>query len=379
MKQQIVHLWKSSNKRTLFMVGLVLLIWIVFNWLSGGYILRAENLANLFRQVTVVAILATAMTLIIVAGHIDLSVGSALGMMGALAAALIAKMGLDPVLSIMLILCLGFGVGCMHGALTFYLNMPAFVVTLGGLIAYRGITQYVARESIPLRTPWIKAIAQNTIPDWLAVALLVLVLAVLLISILKMRADHKKAGLGVDPLWIDVTKYIATAAVMALLVGLLISGNGVPIEFVLFLSIAFIVSLIAKFTRFGHYVYAIGGNKQAAFYSGISIARNTVLVFGLMGLLSAVAGIVTIAELNAAAPDIGELKELEAIGACVIGGTSLMGGSGVIGMSVMGALIMASIKNGMSMVGIVAQTQKVILGALLVVAVALDQWSRRRK
>lgn len=379
MKQQIVHLWKSSNKRTLFMVGLVLLIWIVFNWLSGGYILRAENLANLFRQVTVVAILATAMTLIIVAGHIDLSVGSALGMMGALAAALIAKMGLDPVLSIMLILCLGFGVGCMHGALTFYLNMPAFVVTLGGLIAYRGITQYVARESIPLRTPWIKAIAQNTIPDWLAVALLVLVLAVLLISILKMRADHKKAGLGVDPLWIDVTKYIATAAVMALLVGLLISGNGVPIEFVLFLSIAFIVSLIAKFTRFGHYVYAIGGNKQAAFYSGISIARNTVLVFGLMGLLSAVAGIVTIAELNAAAPDIGELKELEAIGACVIGGTSLMGGTGVIGMSVMGALIMASIKNGMSMVGIVAQTQKVILGALLVVAVALDQWSRRRK
>jgi len=379
MKQQIVHLWKSSNKRTLFMVGLVLLIWIVFNWLSGGYILRAENLANLFRQVTVVAILATAMTLIIVAGHIDLSVGSALGMMGALAAALIAKMGLDPVLSIMLILCLGFGVGCMHGALTFYLNMPAFVVTLGGLIAYRGITQYVARESIPLRTPWIKAIAQNTIPDWLAVALLVLVLAVLLISILKMRADHKKAGLGVDPLWIDVTKYIATAAVMALLVGLLISGNGVPIEFVLFLSIAFIVSLIAKFTRFGHYVYAIGGNKQAAFYSGISIARNTVLVFGLMGLLSAVAGIVTIAELNAAAPDIGELKELEAIGACVIGGPSLRGGSGVIGMSVMGALIMASIKNGMSMVGIVAQTQKVILGALLVVAVALDQWSRRRK
>jgi len=379
MKQQLVHLWKSSNKRTLFMVGLVLLIWIVFNWLSGGYILRAENLANLFRQVTVVAILATAMTLIIVAGHIDLSVGSALGMMGALAAALIAKMGLDPVVSIALILCLGFGVGCMHGALTFYLNMPAFVVTLGGLIAYRGITQYVARESIPLRTPWIKAIAQNTIPDWLAIALLAAVLAVILISIFKTRADHKKAGLAVDPLWIDVTKYIATAVVMALLVGLLISGNGVPIEFVLFLSIAFIVSLIAKFTRFGHYVYAIGGNKQAAFYSGISIARNTVLVFGLMGLLSAVAGIVTIAELNAAAPDIGELKELEAIGACVIGGTSLMGGSGVIGMSVMGALIMASIKNGMSMVGIVAQTQKVILGALLVVAVALDQWSRRRK
>jgi len=249
----------------------------------------------------------------------------------------------------------------------------------GGLIAYRGIAQYVARESIPLRTPWIKAIAQNTIPDWLAIALLVLVILVILISILKMRVDHRKAGLAVDPLWIDITKFVFTAATMALLVGPLISGNGVPIEFVLFLALAFIVSLIARLTRFGHYVYAIGGNKQAAFYSGISIAQNTVLVFGLMGLLSAVAGIVTIAELNAAAPDIGELKELEAIGACVIGGTSLMGGSGVIGMSVMGALIMASIKNGMSMVGIVAQTQKVILGALLVVAVALDQWSRRRK
>jgi D-xylose transport system permease protein len=379
MKQNLILLWKSLNKRTLFMLGLVLTIWVVFNALSGGYILRPENLSNLFRQVTVVAILACAMTLVIVAGHIDLSVGSALGMFGALTAAFITQLHINPVVAVILILALGFSVGCLHGAMTYYLNMPAFVVTLGGLIAYRGITQYVARESIPLRTEWIKAIAQKSIPDWLGIALLAVIILSLAYGIWRKRSEHRNAGLTLDPLWIDITKLIFTSAMVALLAAVLLTGDGIPIELVMFVTIALIFSFVATHTRFGHYVYAIGGNKQAAFYSGISIAKNTVLTFGLMGLLGAVAGIVTIAELNAAAPDIGDLKELEAIGACVIGGASLSGGSGVIGMSVLGALIMASIKNGMSMLGIVAQMQKVILGTLLVVAVALDQWSRRSK
>jgi len=319
------------------------------------------------------------MTLVIVAGHIDLSVGSALGMFGALTAAFITQLHINPVVAVILILALGFSVGCLHGAMTYYLNMPAFVVTLGGLIAYRGITQYVARESIPLRTEWIKAIAQKSIPDWLGIALLAVIILSLAYGIWRKRSEHRNAGLTLDPLWIDITKLIFTSAMVALLAAVLLTGDGIPIELVMFVTIALIFSFVATHTRFGHYVYAIGGNKQAAFYSGISIAKNTVLTFGLMGLLGAVAGIVTIAELNAAAPDIGDLKELEAIGACVIGGASLSGGSGVIGMSVLGALIMASIKNGMSMLGIVAQMQKVILGTLLVVAVALDQWSRRSK
>jgi len=361
------------------MLSLIIIIWVIFNILSGGYILRAENIANLFRQVTVVAVLACGMTLIIVSGHIDLSVGSALGMFGALAASMITQMKLDPYFSVATVLLIGFLVGCGHGALVHYFNIPAFVVTLGGLIAYRGVTQYIARQSIAIRVEWIKAIAQGTVPNWFSIVLMAAALVIIAAAILRMRANHRKAGLAIHPMWIDIIKYIFSAAIIIVLTVVLIQGEGVPVQVVILLVAATIFSIGARMTPFGHYVYAVGGNRQAAHYSGISIARNTIGIFGLMGFLSALAGIITISELSSAAPDIGDLKELETIAACVIGGTSLMGGSGAIGLSVLGALIMASIKNGMSMMGIVAQMQKVILGSVLVIAVALDQWSRRLK
>ncbi|HZH71346.1 MAG TPA: hypothetical protein VFD91_02535 [Mariniphaga sp.] len=380
MKTYLSELWEATNKRVLFMIFLLVLILGVFDILSGGYVLRAENLANLFRQVTVVAMLAVGMTLIIVLGHIDLSVGSALGMFGALTASLIAHMDVNPILAVIIILALGFAVGCLHGALVHYLNIPAFVVTLGGLIAYRGVTQYVARQSIPLRIDWIKSIAQDFTPDYLSFSLLALVIAapVAFTSISRIRL--KKANLPLEkPLWIDTLNLIVFALASIIIVLTLTSGDGIPIQALILLIVAVIVGAIAKHTPFGQYVYAIGGNKQAAHYSGISIARNTILVFGLMTMLAAACGIITISELSSAAPDIGDLKELDAIASCVIGGASLAGGSGAVGMSVLGAFIITTIRNGMSMIGIVAQTQKIILGTVLVLAVALDQWSRRKK
>lgn len=380
MKEKLLELWKATNKRVVFMLFLLALILIVFNILSGGYILRAENLANLFRQVTVVAILSVGMTLVIVSGNIDLSVGSALGMFGALTASLIAHMDINPLAAIFLVLVLGFLTGCLHGALIHYFNIPAFVVTLGGLIAYRGVTQYIARQSIPVRVSWIKSIAQDFTPDYVSFSLMAIVIAAPVALTAVKRLRLKKADLPAPvPLWVEVLKVTILAVVITGIVITLVSGDGIPVQALILLVAAVLVSLIARYTPFGHYVYAIGGNKQAALYSGISIPRNTILVFGLMTMLSAVCGIITISELSSAAPDIGDLKELEAIAACVIGGTSLMGGSGSVGMSILGAFIMASIKNGMSMMGIVAQMQKIILGSVLVLAVALDQWSRRGK
>ena len=362
------------------MFFLMALILVIFNALSGGYILRAENFANLIRQVTVVAILSVGMTMVIVLGHIDLSVGSALGMFGAITAALIDQANMDPVLAVTIIIVAGFLVGCLHGVLVYYLNIPAFVVTLGGLIAYRGVTQYVARQSIPVRTEWIKAIAQNFTPDYLSYFILALVIIVPVILTFMNRASIKNAQLPVKtPLWTEIVKLAVISLIAVVVIVPLIKGEGIPIQAVVLLIAAVVVGFISRNTPFGHYVYAIGGNSQAARYSGVSISRNTVLVFGLMTMLSAICGIITISELSAAAPDIGDLKELEAIAACVIGGASLAGGSGAIGMSILGALIMASIKNGMSMMGVVAQTQKIVLGTVLVFAVALDQWSRRGK
>lgn len=371
-------LWGSLNKRVVFMVLLLVVIWVVFDMLSGGFILGAENFANLFRQVTVVAILACGMTLVIVSGHIDLSVGSALGMLGALSAALI-QAGLDPWVSVTLVLLLGLLVGCAHGLLIHYFNIPAFVVTLGGLIAYRGVTQYVARQSIPIRVEWIKAISQESVSNPVSLVLMALIIVFLAMGTVRIRADHREAGLELTPLWVDIIKLALVSGIIVAFTVVMMCGDGVPIQVVILLALAAIISFAVRYTPFGHYVYAVGGSRQAARYSGISIARNTIGVFALMGVLCAVAGIISVAELNSAAPDIGELKELETIAACVIGGTSLMGGSGVIGLSVLGALIMASIKNGMSMMGIVAQMQKVILGSVLVIAVALDQWSRRTR
>ena len=380
MKTYLSELWKATNKRILFMFFLMALILVIFNALSGGYILRAENFANLIRQVTVVAILSVGMTMVIVLGHIDLSVGSALGMFGAITAALIDQANMDPVLAVTIIIVAGFLVGCLHGVLVYYLNIPAFVVTLGGLIAYRGVTQYVARQSIPVRTEWIKAIAQNFTPDYLSYFILALVIIVPVILTFMNRASIKNAQLPVKtPLWTEIVKLVVISLIAIAVVVPLINGEGIPIQAVVLLIAAVVVGFISRNTPFGHYVYAIGGNSQAARYSGVSISRNTVLVFGLMTMLSAICGIITISELSAAAPDIGDLKELEAIAACVIGGASLAGGSGAIGMSILGALIMASIKNGMSMMGVVAQTQKIVLGTVLVFAVALDQWSRRGK
>lgn len=380
MKTKILELWDATNKRVLFMLFLLVSILVVFNVLTGGYVLRSENMANLFRQVSVVAILAVGMTMVIVLGNVDLSVGSALGMFGALTAALMTHLDMNPFLAVTLIILLGFLVGCLHGALIHYLNIPAFVVTLGGLIAYRGVTQYVARQSIPVREPWVKSIAQDYTSASVSIILLVLVILIPTVLTVINRYRYKKAELPPHtPVWVDVLKiFVISIAGFAIVMALMGSG-GIPIQFVILIVLAAVVSAIAKNTTFGHYVYAIGGNKQAAKYSGISISRNTILVFGLMTMLSAICGIITISELSAAAPDIGDLKELEAIAACVIGGASLLGGSGTIGMSILGAMIMASIKNGMSMMGVVAQTQKIILGSVLILAVALDQWSRRAK
>lgn len=380
MKTYLNELWNATNKRVLFMFFLLALILVVFNVLSGGYILRSENLANLFRQVTVVAILSVGMTMVIVLGHIDLSVGSALGMFGALTAALIAQFDVNPLIAVIIVVVLGFIVGCLHGALVHYLNIPAFVVTLGGLIAYRGVTQYVARQSIPVKISWIKSIAQDFTPDYLSFSILALVIAVPVALTFVNRSRLKKAELPIQtPMWIESLKIVVIALVSITIVITLISGEGIPIQALLLLVAAVLIGFIAKHTPFGQYVYAIGGNKQAAQYSGVSISTNTILVFGLMTMLSAICGIITISELSSAAPDIGDLKELEAVAACVIGGASLAGGSGSVGMSILGAFIMATIKNGMSMMGVVAQTQKIVLGTVLVMAVGLDQWSRRSK
>ncbi|NLE00656.1 MAG: sugar ABC transporter permease [Fibrobacter sp.] len=380
MKTRLTELWNATNKRVLFMFFLMALILVVFNALSGGFILRAENFANLIRQVTVVAILAVGMTLIIVMGHIDLSVGSALGMFGAVTASMIAQLNVDPILAVTIVNIAGFLIGCLHGALVYYLNIPAFVVTLGGLIAYRGVTQYVARQSIPVRTEWIKAIAQDFTPDYLSYTILTIIVIVPVVLTFVNRSRLRKAELPVyTPLWIETVKLAVIALIAISVIVTLIQGGGIPVQAIILLIAGVIITFISKNTPFGHYVYAIGGNSQAARYSGISISKNTILVFGLMTMLTAICGIITISELSAAAPDIGDLKELEAIAACVIGGASLAGGSGAIGMSILGALIMASIKNGMSMMGVVAQTQKIVLGTVLVFAVALDQWSRRGK
>lgn len=352
-------------KRALVLLLAIPLVWVLFHLLSDGAVLTPGNMVNLFKYVSVVGILAAGMTLVIGAGHIDLSVGSLLGFLGAMGALLLAK-GWPLPAALGAGALLGLAAGALHGGLVAYARVPSFIVTLGGLLAYLGLKQYVANPVIPINHPWVVGLGQGHVQGaaaWiLALATSALVLGVALAG----GRGRWRGALLVVALLLALT---ATA----------VQDRGIP-HSVLALGIAgALCHFIAARTRAGRYAFATGSNPEAARYAGIPVRGITVSTFALMGLMSWLAGLTATSQLMAGAADIGDQQELYAIAACVLGGTSLRGGSGNVWMSILGALLMASILNGMEQVGIASTIQKIILGAILVAAVAVDQMVRGKR
>lgn len=355
-------------KRALVLLVAIPVIWLLFHALSDGAVLTAGNMVNLFKYLSVVGILAAGMTLVIGAGHIDLSVGSLLGFLGAANALLLAS-GWPLPAALAASALLGLLAGGLHGGLTAWFRVPSFIVTLSGLLAYMGLKQYVANPVIPLRDETLIALGQGYLQDGAAWAFTAVVVAGLWIVTLPGGRKSVRGYLGV----------VGVSVGLCAMTTIAVQDRGIPYSVIALGAAGLLCHFIAQKTRAGRYVFALGSNAEAARYAGLPVRGITVFAFALMGLMAWLAGLVATSQLMAGAADIGDQQELYAIAACVLGGTSLRGGSGNVWMSILGALLMASILNGMEQMGIASTIQKIILGVILVAAVAADQWTRRKE
>lgn len=355
------------------------LIWIFFHFLTGGVFLSARNFSNLMLQTSVTGVLAVGMLMVIVTGQIDLSVGSVVGLTGGISAIVLTWLGWGFVPSLLAAILVGLAIGLFHGFLTAYLSIPAFIVTLGGLLAWRGAILGTSEgQTIPIASQVYRSIGQCFVAPY--VGWLLAVASVLTVAWFVIRRSRARANHGLEAFsWTTISWQIAAPALAILVfVYALNSYAGIPIPVMILLVVALGGVIVTQNTTFGRYLYAIGGNPDAARLSGISLRKHILVVFGLMGTLAGVASIIYTARVASASPDAGTLLELDAIAACVIGGTSLMGGRGTVFGAIVGALIMASLDNGMSLKSVEPYVQYLVKGAVLVTAVGFDMISRRR-
>ena len=404
------------DTRLLGMIGAFVLICLAFDLASDGRFITPRNLFNLTIQTASVAIMATGMVFIIVTRHIDLSVGSVLATCSAIMAmtqtAWLPAIGLDlgnPLiapLTIVVGLAAGAAIGAFHGWLIGYLTIPAFIVTLGGLLVWRNVGWYLTNGQTigPLDTTFMQLGGiRGTLGETASWVVGGIAVALALWGLWSARRNKIAHDFPVKPVWAEA---IVAAVVAAMILGFvavmnaytipervlarefrargeempegLILGYGVPYSVLLVLAVAIVMTVIARRTRFGRYIFATGGNPDAAELSGIDTRWLTVKIFALMGMLCAISAIVASARLANHSNDIGTLDELRVIAAAVIGGTALKGGIGTIYGAIIGALIMQSLQSGMAMVGVDAPLQNIVVGAVLVIAVLLDIEYRKR-
>lgn len=369
----------TSGLRAYSLLAAIFIVWMIFAYTTEGIFLQPRNISNLMRQTAVTAILAVGMVMVIVARHIDLSVGSLVGLAGAAAAIAQTTYQLGLLPSLLIALWVGIGVGLAQGALVAYIGIPAFIVTLGGLLAWRGVVKGITQGStIPVAIAEFKAIGQDYLPPiagWILAA--AAVLAIVWLAVRRDRA-RRQYGLAPAPAAATAARVLVSAGVVVGFAAVLNSYAGIPVPVMLFLGVAAAGAFIMRHTVFGRHVYALGGNPEAARLSGIDLERHVLAVFGIMGLLAGLAGIIYTARVGSASPDAGLLLELDAIAACVIGGASLLGGRGSVLGACLGALFMASLDNGMSLENISDFMQDIVKGTILVAAVGLDMVGRRR-
>jgi len=385
-------LWRRSgvDLRLALMSVLLVVMAIVFHILSGGVFLSPENLYNIAQQTAVVGIVSTVMVLIIVARHIDLSVGSVMGFVGVLVAYLQYTAGWSWPAASLAGLAVALLVSLYQGGLTAVLGVPSFVVTLGGLMSFRGAAFLVADgKTQPVNDEFFQRLGGGydggigTTASW---ALAALVAVVIFARMLQKRRARQRHEMPVEPLWLDLLLAAMPAAVVLAFAATMnnyqisskTEAQGIPIPVLIWAVVAVVLSFIVHRTRFGRYVFAMGGNPDAAALVGIPVKRVTLMLFALLAVLVTIAAIVSIARLNAGTNSLGTGMELYVIAAAVIGGTALAGGSGSIFGSVLGALIMQSLDSGMLLLDVPIGKRMVIIGQVLIVAVVFDVLYRKK-
>lgn len=379
-----------GNARSYGIYLALVLVIIVFQALTGGRLLNPNNVVALFQQNAYVLIAAIGMLMVIIATHIDLSVGSVVAFVGGIGA-LAMKNGLPWYAAILIMIVIGLAIGAWHGFWVAYVGVPGFVTTLGGMLIFRGLATVVAGESIPVSDPMFRAISKDYLPTIfvgdLSLTALVVGLAAIVFVVWSQLHRRRKAirdGLAAQPMSFVALKCVVATVVIAYVTYLLASsGNatqgGIPIVLLIIGVLVGVYWFVLNRMVFGRNVYAVGGNRKAAILSGIDARKTDFMIFLNMGFLVAVASIITLSRLASATASTGQEFEMDAIAACFIGGTAVAGGVGTIPGAMVGALIMGVLNQGLSIMGVDAAWVKTIKGLVVVAAVAYDLLSKRKK
>lgn len=383
------HANVGKTLRAYSMVIALVVIAVLFHFLTDGLIFTAMNLTNLILQNSYVVLLILGMLPVILTGNVDLSVGSVLAFVGAVAAILQVNYGMGVVPTLLISLIVGIAIGAWQGMWIAYFDIPAFLVTLSGELVFRGLTQVVLDgASIGPFSPAFRTMASSfLIPDEvsagtvMSITMIIAVIACVLVVLSQVLARRNKVAHGVpvgSPVGMIVRCVLLSAVILALsyLMG---QYKGYPTVLVIMLVLSLIYSFICSRTIFGRGLYAIGGNRKAAALSGVKDRLYFFMAYTNMGFMCAVAALVYAARLNAATPKAGVNFELDAIAACFVGGASVTGGAGTIAGALVGCFVIGILNNGMSMMGISADWQQVVKGLVILIAVAFDLIPKRKK
>lgn len=366
-----------TQYKILALLFAIALIWAFFSWKTEGGFISPRNLSNLMRQMAITGILACGMVFVIIAGEIDLSVGSLLGLLGGAAAVLDVSHHLPLPIIILLVLACGLVLGIFNGYLVAYAGIPSFIVGLGGMLAYRGVVLGITDGATvaPVSNDMVY-LGQGYLSPDVGVGLGIVLFALAAVLTWRQRSNLALHGLPVPPVWRDGLRLAAIGTVLFAFVRTLNSYEGIPLPVLLLLLLLGAFSYVATQTVFGRRIYAVGSNMEATRLSGVNVRAVKLWIFGLMGLMCALAGLINTARLAAGSPSAGTAGELDVIAACFIGGTSMRGGSGTVHGALIGALVMASLDNGMSMLDVDSYWQMIVKGLILTLAVWVDVVTR---
>ena len=378
----------GGNLRQYGIVGALAVIVLLFQVLTDGKLLLPNNLASLFQQNAYVMVLAIGMVIVIIAGHIDLSVGSVVAFVGGATALLMTERGMPWYWAVVAAVVLGALVGVWQGFWVAYVGIPAFIVTLGGMLIFRGLAIVIVGVTVAGLPPEFVAISGGSVTNALGYIgdrdVVTLILGALTIGGLVAnqalaRRNLRRHDLRTEPLMLFWIKALVLAGLIGFFTWTLAaSRGGTPIVLLIVGVLIVVYSFVTQRTVFGRHVYAMGGNLQSAVLSGVDVKKVNLMIFVNIGALAGIAGVVTTSKAGAAVANAGNMYELDAIAACFIGGTAVTGGIGRVSGVIVGALVMGVLNMGLSIMRVDAAWQQVVKGLVLLIAVAFDLYSKRR-
>lgn len=377
----------KSNVRQYAMAVALVVIMILFQILTAGVLFKPLNITNIILQNSYVLILSVGMLLVILTGNVDLSVGSVAAFIGAVSAVFMVNYNMPVWISIILCLLIGALVGAWQGFWIAYIKIPAFIVTLAGMLVFRGFTMVLLQgQTLSPYPTSFQFFANGFLPGGFTIGRLnfislltgVILSGIVIYTEIRNIKNKKKYNFNMLPLSFTIAKITIIIFAINLLTYNLAAYKGIPVVLILIGSLIVIYTFITQKTIAGRHVYALGGNEKAAKLSGIKIKHVMFWVYVNMGALAAVAGLVVAGRLNAATPKAGVNFELDAIAACFIGGASASGGIGKVIGAIIGALVMGVLNNGMSIMGVGVDWQQSIKGLVLLAAVAFDVYTKSK-